>query len=452
MRSFVSLVILERIEAEGVVMIVDTNAEDFISNLLSGYKFPRMQKVRQKFDSACIDDIDSKLSIEFSRPEVMKQLDKIRSGDRVAITAGSRQIANSVAILRFIIKAMKDKGARPFIVPAMGSHGGATAEGQLALLASLGVTEESLGVPVLSDMTTVHIGETVEGHPVYIDKNAAEADHIIVFHRIKMHPCFHGPYESGLMKMMTIGLGKQYGAQICHNEGFGTMSHNIELFGRAILKFAPVVLGIATIENAYDRTYDIKALTPSEIPEEEPRLLAISKEKMGRLLFDSCDVLVVDQIGKNISGSGMDCNVTGRYTTEFASGGIKVQKLAALDLTDESHGNCIGIGMADTTTKRLIGKSCPEYAYVNALTSLVCTGCKIPMVLKNDREAIAACIRMCVGVDRDRIRLIHIRNTLDIGEIEISEAMLDEIAGNPSFEKVGELHEMVFDDEGTLRK
>ena len=432
-------------------MLVDKKTEDFISNLLSGYRFPRMQKVRQKFDSACIEDIDDKLSIEFSRAEVIAQLDNIKPGHRVAITAGSRQVANSVAILRFIVNALKDRGALPFIVPAMGSHGGATAEGQLALLASLGVTEESIGVPILSDMATVHIGETAEGHPVYIDKNAAEADHIIVFHRIKMHPCFHGPYESGLMKMMTIGLGKQYGAQICHNEGFGTMSRNIELFGRAILKYSPVLLGIATIENAYDKTYDIKVLTPEEIPEQEPLLLSISKQKMGRLLFDSCDVLVVDQMGKNISGSGMDCNVTGRYTTEFASGGIKVQKLAVLDLTDESHGNCIGIGMADTTTRRLIGKSCPEYAYVNALTSLVCTGCKIPMVLRNDREAIAACIRMCVGVDRNQIRLIHIKNTLDIGEIEISEAMLEEIDGNPLFEKIGELHEMIFDEDGALR-
>ena len=432
-------------------MLVDKKTEDFISNLLSGYRFPRMQKVRQKFDSACIEDIDGKLSLEFSRAEVIAQLNNIKPGHRVAITAGSRQVANSVAILRFIVNALKDRGALPFIVPAMGSHGGATAEGQLALLASLGVTEESIGVPILSDMTTVHIGETSEGHPVYIDRNAAEADHIIVFHRIKMHPCFHGPYESGLMKMMTIGLGKQYGAQICHNEGFGTMSRNIELFGRAILKYSPVLLGIATIENAYDKTYDIKVLTPEEIPEQEPQLLSISKQKMGRLLFDSCDVLVVDQIGKNISGSGMDCNVTGRYTTEFASGGIKVQKLAVLDLTDESHGNCIGIGMADTTTRRLIGKSCPEYAYVNALTSLVCTGCKIPMVLRNDREAIAACIRMCVGVDRNQIRLIHIKNTLDIGEIEISEAMLEEIDGNPLFEKIGELHEMIFDEDGALR-
>ena len=432
-------------------MVVDKNAEDFISNLLSGYRFPRMQRIKQNFDSNCIVDVERKLTVEFSRSEIMAQLEKIRPGDRVAITAGSRQVANSIAILRFIVMEMNRRGAHPFIVPAMGSHGGATSKGQLSLLASLGVTEESLGVPILSDMATVLIGYTTEGHPVYIDKNAAEADHIIVFHRIKMHPCFHGPYESGLMKMMTIGLGKQYGAQICHNEGFGTMSRNIELFGRAILKHSPVLLGVATIENAYDKTYDIKALTPAEIPEEEPRLLSVSKEKMGRLLFDSCDVRVGDQRGKNSSGRGMDCNVTGRYTTEFASGGIKVQKLAALDLTEESHGNCIGRGRADTTTKRLMEKSCPEYAYVNALTSLVCTGCKIPMVLKNDREAIAACIRMCVGIDRDRIRLIHIKNTLDIGEIEVSEAMIDEITGKPSFEKIGDLHEMEFDGEGNLR-
>lgn len=431
-------------------MFEDKETEDIISKLLTGYRFPRMIRVRQKFDDKKLTDVSATIREEFLSPKIANVLNKIKRGDRVAITAGSRQITNACSILLSIITEVKNRGGEPFIVPAMGSHGGATADGQLKLLNSLGISEETIGVPIISCMDTVLIGKTDDGHSVYIDKNAFEADHIIVFHRIKIHPCFHGPYESGLMKMMTIGLGKQYGAQTCHNEGFGLMTKNIEAFGRAILKYAPVLLGVAVVENAYDQTCIIKALTPEEIPDEEPKLLELARKKMGRLLFNYCDVLVVDWIGKNISGSGMDCNITGRYTTEFASGGIKAQKLAVLDLTEESHGNCVGIGMADVTTKKLLNKSCLQYAYVNALTSLVSTGCKLPMVVKSDREAIAACIRMCVGIDRDNVRLIRIHDTLHIGEIEVSESMLDEVRSNPFLEILSEPYEMRFDEYGNI--
>jgi len=431
-------------------MYTDPNAEKIIHDLVKDYIVPRVVTVRQRFDRSEIADIEGKLSQEFEREEIQRQLSKIKAGDSVALTAGSRQVANMTRILRFVIEEVRRRRAEPFIVPAMGSHGGATAEGQKQLLESLGISEATMGCQIRSSMETVFIGKTEDGHDVFIDRNAFEADHIIVIHRIKIHPCFHGRYESGLMKMMTIGLGKQYGAQCCHNEGFGTMSHNIEQFGRCILENAPVVLGIATVENAYDATYDIRALTPEEIPEKEPELLETARTKMGRLKFDTADVLVIDWMGKNISGSGMDCNITGRYTTEFASGGIKVQKVAVLDLTEESHGNNIGMGVVDVTTAKLMAKACPEYAYVNALTSLVCTGCKIPMTLQSDEDAIKACIRMCVGIDRSKVRLIHIRDTLHIAEIEVSEAMIEEVRRNPELEIIDEPHELVFDESGNL--
>lgn len=428
----------------------DVATRTLIHNLVKDFEIPQVLTVRQKFDARHVTDLEAELEKEFQRAAIERRWARIKPGDRVAITAGSRQITDNDRILRMLVGEVKRRGGLPFIVPAMGSHGGASAQGQKEVLASLGITEARMDCPIVSDMAVSHVGRTSDGHEVYIDRNAAQADHIIVAHRIKIHPCFHGPYESGLMKMMTIGLGKQYGAQLCHEEGFGRMSHNVEHFARCILQHAPILLGVAIVENAYDQTYALKALTPEEIPEEEPKLLDLARAKMGRLLFDDAEVLVVDWMGKNLSGSGMDSNIIGRSASPFASGGIKAQHLAVLDLTEESHGNSIGLGLADATTRKLMDKVCPELSYVNALTSLVCAGCKLPMVLDTDEDAIKACLRMTVGPFRNHPRLIHIKDTLHIGTIEVSASMRDEVEGNPDLEIIAPVHPLKFDEGGNL--
>lgn len=285
-----------------------------VSELLADIPLPRMRKVRQKFDAACIEvqDIPRRIEEEFSRSEISET---IRPGMEIAITAGSRGIANIPLILSAIVEEVKKRGALPFLVPAMGSHGGATAEGQAEVLREYGITEDTVGCEIRSSMETVVVGKTSDGRPVYVDRNAAGADGIIVCGRIKPHTGYRGKYESGIMKMMAIGLGKQKGAEEIHADGFGEMYRNIPLYGEVILRNAPVLFGLAILENAYDQTRELAALTPEEILQKEPELLERAKSYMPCILFPDCDVLVVDRIGKNISGDGMDPNITGRFPT-----------------------------------------------------------------------------------------------------------------------------------------
>lgn len=352
--------------------------------LLEGISLPRMVKMCQTFDETKIEDVLDELAKELARPAVCET---ICPGMRIAITCTSRGIDNHALIIREIAAFCKKRGAAPFIVPAMGSHGGATAEGQLQMCRTLGVTEEYCGCPILSSMEVVPIGETSLGHTVCIDRNAAEADGIILINRIKSHTAFRGPYESGLMKAMTIGLGKQYGAHICHRTGYSRMAEMIPLIGNVILRRAPVLFGVGLVENAYDRTCLIKALTNAEIPLEEPKLLEAAKKRMPRLLPGSADVLIVDRIGKNISGSGMDSNITGRAATPYA-GPPKFQanKVVVLDVTEESHGNIHGVGYADLINRRVFDKGRLEVTYPNGLTSTTIWADKIPMIHDSDRR------------------------------------------------------------------
>lgn len=431
-------------------MFEDAQASALVSRIVTQYRYPRMAVVRQRFDTSKVDDVAEEVRAQFAREAVRRRLERIRPGDTVALTAGSRQIRNFPAILRAVIARLEERGARPFIIPAMGSHGGATAEGQREVLASLGVTPETMGVPVKATMETVVAAHLPDGRAVRVDRNAMEADHIVVVNRIKPHTCFRGPYESGLLKMMAIGLGKREGAEICHSQGFGHMAENIRSFGLSVLTHAPVLLGVGIVENAADETSAIRALTPDEIPEEEPKLLKEARRRMARILLPSCDVLVVDRMGKNFSGSGMDPNITGRFATPYAHGGIAAQKLAVLDLSDASHGNCIGLGVADATTRRLVDKACLAYGYINGLTSLATAGTRLPMVLANDREAIGACIRGCVGTDRNNARIIRIADTLHLSRIMVSESLLDEVARHGDLEVCGRPEPMRFDTAGNL--
>jgi len=422
-----------------------------IKQLCAETELPKMIKVRQLFDKDRIepDKIPEAVFAEMARPELGNY---IKPGKRIAITSGSRGVANVGIITKAIADFVKSKGAKPFVVPAMGSHGGATAEGQRALIESYGVTEEFTGCPILSSMETVVIGKNDEGLDVRIDKNAAEADGIIVAGRIKPHTDFHGTYESGLMKMMAIGLGKREGADVCHALGFGYMAHRVHLIGRAVAKHAPVVLGLGIMENAYCETCKFIGLKPEDIETEEPKLLKEARDHLPILYFKNTDVLVVDRIGKDISGTGMDPNVTGTgYCTPFVTEScISVLRTVVLDLTPDTHGNAFGIGAAHSTTKRLFGKLDFDSMYVNATTSRGLDQVKIPCVMDTDKEAIQLALRTCLGIDKDNPRIIRIPDSLHTETIWVSQAMLQEAKANSRIEVIGEPEAWSFDASGNL--
>ncbi len=419
-----------------------------IERIISNEPIPRVVKVNQYFDDSKIDDPIQVLREKIAANESYQH--KITPGMSIAVAVGSRGVNHIPEIVREVIAALKAKGAEPFIFPAMGSHGGATAEGQKSMLEGLGVTEEYVGAPIRATMETVQIGETDTGLPVVIDKFANEADGIVIINRIKPHVAFRGPYESGLMKMITIGCGKQQGAQYCHNLGFGHMAENIPAIAKVAIAKKNFIFAVGTVENAYHETCVVEVLNKEEIAEKEPALQALAKEKAARLWFDELDVCIMDELGKNISGTGFDTCVVGRYHTPFISGGPSITKLGILDLTEQSHGNANGIGIVDFTTRRLMNKFDPLQTYPNALTSTVPLSVKIPMVLENDKQLIQAAIRTCNLVDKTQCRFVRFKNTLELHTIECSENLIPEIKANPHLELVSEPYELKFNEHGDL--
>ena len=423
-----------------------------ITELIQNVPIPKMVKVRQHFDDAHIppEDLAGIITRELDRPEIGG---KILPGQRIAITCGSRGINHYALMARAIVDFVKSKGAEPYIVAAMGSHGGATAEGQTQILTDYGITEENMGCPIKSSMETVQIGLSgVRRQPVFIDKNASEADGILLFNRVKPHTSFRGPYESGLMKMMAIGLGKQHGAESIHHQSPGIMHELVEEYGRTIMENCPVLGGIAIVENAYDETYLVKGLSPEEIITEEPKLKELSYQTIAHLLFDKCDVLVVDKIGKNFSGDGMDPNISGRFVQpKYCSGGIEAEKVVVLDLSDETHGNAQGIGLAEVTTRRLFNKMKLEMTYPTGVTNTFLHLMKIPMIMDNDREALQLALCCCPDAeDQENLKMIRIPNTAHIDDIEISEGLLPLAKANPDIEILTEPYDLPFDEQGNL--
>lgn len=420
-----------------------------VTKLIEQVPIPRVVRVRQKFDRSCIPDAEIPAVM---RLELEKLGGQIQPGMRIAITCGSRGIHCYRQMVKTMVEFVKERGAAPFLVAAMGSHGGATSEGQRQILADYGITEETMGCPLKCDMDTVEIGKSIlRGQSVRIDKNAAEADGILLLNRVKPHTSFRGRYESGLMKMMAIGLGKQHGARDIHGQSPAIMHELVEEYGKTILKNCPVLGGIAVIENAYDDTWSITGLTAEEIITEEPKLRDASYGTIARLLFDRCDVLVVDKIGKNISGDGMDPNVTGRFCTQYASGGIQAEKVVVLDLTDETHGNAQGVGLADVTTRRLFDKMQFEMTYPTGVTNTFLHLMKIPMVMDNDREALQLALCCCPEAeDPANKKLIRIPDTAHLEYLEISEGMLPLAKQNPNLEILSEPYALPFDGAGNL--
>jgi hypothetical protein len=318
------------------------------------------------------------------------------------------------------------------------------------MLAGMGITEETVGAPIRSSMETVEIGVSSNGFPVHLDRFAAEADGIVVVNRIKPHVAFRGPCESGLMKMIVIGMGKQKGADICHELGFGTMAENLQTMGRVTLAKAKVLCGVALLENAYHETAQVEVIPGGEIPAREPALLEEAWRLYPRLYVDRLDVLIIDEIGKDISGTGFDTNVVGRYHTPYVSGGPTITRIACLDITARSHGNANGLGILDFTTRRAFDKFDFDNTYPNSLTSTVPTSVKIPMVLKSDRQAIQAAIKTCNILKKSEVRLARIRNTVALDKIAVSENLLAEVRANPRLAVAGEPLALGFDANGNL--
>ena len=418
-----------------------------IDRLLDPMEIPRMVKVLQAFDRPLVQDIEKEFVSQLQQKGVLRG---IRKGQTVAIAVGSRGISNQALVVKLLVWELIAAGAVPFIVPAMGSHGGATAEGQREMLIGMGVGEDDVGAPIRSTMEVVQVGTSKNGIPVYVDRFAHEADSIVIINRIKPHVGFRGPYESGLMKMIAIGLGKHKGAVLCHDLVFGKMAENIPAIGRVALWEANIVCGIALLENAYHETSQIEILSNEEMEAMEPELQEKSKDLAPRLHFDSLDVLIIDEIGKDISGTGFDTNVVGRYHTPYATGGPDITRIAALDITEKSHGNANGLGILDFTTKRAFKKFIFEQTYPNALTSTVPTTVKIPMVLNNDHQAIQAAIKTCNILDKSNVRMVRIQNTTALREIEISENLVPEAQENKYLEVLGEAYPLPFDESGNL--
>ena len=368
----------------------------------------------------------------------------------VAVGVGSRGVAKVGEIVAALVEVLKEAGAEPFVVPAMGSHGASTAEGQADVLAHLGVSEESVGCPVRATMEAKKIGETPSGVPVYMDSNAYEADSIVVVNRVKPHTAFRGTVESGPTKMLAIGLGKQRGAHSIHSAGWEKIHETIPQAARVAVESGKVAFGLATVENADEEPCRIVAVPAERLEEAEAPLLEEAKRNLARLPFDDLDVLIVDEIGKNISGDGADPNVTGRYPTTAASGGPSVDRMVYLGLTEETGGNANGLGMADVVTERLAGSMDRPATYMNALTSTTPTPVKTPMVMPTDEMAIAAALTMCAGVDPGTARLVRIENTLKLGRIWVSEALLGEVEDDGRLEVLEDPRPMRF-EEGEIR-
>lgn len=418
-----------------------------LQDLLKDIPVPKMAKVRQTFDSSQIDDLGSAIRAELDIP---KFRELIKPGMEIAVAVGSRGLDRLPELVATTIEFIKEQGATPFIVPSMGSHGGATAEGQIAVLKHLGVTEETAGCEIRSSMEVVKLGELPSGLPVYLDKYASEADGIVVINRVKPHTAFRGRVESGVMKMISIGLGKQKGAEACHQLGFKYMAENVPDMAEMIMEKRPFLFGVATVENAFDKVAEVAVLGKDEVEEKEIELQKKAKKYLPQLQFDQLDVLVIDEIGKNISGDGMDPNITGRYPTPYAHGGPDVTKMIVLDLTPETEGNANGVGTADFTTQRLVDQMDKEVTYANGLTSTVVAPTKIATTLPNDQMAIQAAIKTANILDFTEVKMVRIKNTLEISEIEVSEPLLDYVREHPNMEIISDLYDFEYDEDGNL--
>lgn len=418
-----------------------------INEILDNIKLPQIMKVSQTFDNTKLDDVEGDLNQKLIYKNIK---DKIKPGMKIAITGGSRGISSYKELMKTIVSFVKKCGATPFIVPSMGSHGGGTSEGQENMLKKLGITKESVGCEIISSMDVVEVGRTSKDLPVYIDKNAANADGIILLNRVKLHTSFRGKYESGLIKMMAIGLAKRKGADMTHFLRYENMAENLVEVGKIALNNLNIICGVASIENGYNEVADLFVLHKDEILQEEPKILEKSKRLMPRIYLDDIDVLIVNEIGKNISGTGVDTNIVGRFHTNAASGGPNTVKLGFLDISEKSGGNGNGMGLADFVSKKFFRKIDFESTYINAITSTEPNSVKLPLVLDNDKYVFQGCVKLCGVKNIQDIKLVIINNTKELDEIYMSKSAFENAVDKSKVKKESELFDIPFDEEGNL--
>ena len=412
-------------------------------------RLPRMVRVRQTFSRSHIDDVAAHLRKELAREDYANLV----RGGRIAVAVGSRGIPNNALIVRTLCDQLKEWGARPFVVPAMGSHGGGTVEGNLEILAGYGITEEAVGVPICASMEVVQIGELDDGAatPIYCDRLAAEADGIVVYNKVKPHTDFKGPHESGLLKMMAIGLAKHKGCSSLHQRGFDTFAETIPQAAQLFLDRLPVVFGVGVVQNAYDQIAELRVYPREKIVEGDAELLRIARERFPRFKFDDVDVLVIDRIGKDVSGEGADPNVTGRGFMPYFKDDFHARRLFVRGLTELSHHNACGLGLADITTRRCLDQVDWESTWVNLTTNLMIDGGKIPFYQDSDYDALRVALRTCPRIDYARARVVRIHDTLSLNEFEVSETLADDLSHVDGIEILTEPYELRFDAEGNLR-
>jgi len=410
---------------------------------------PQMFQVKQHFSRNKIIDIKKTIRAQLDMRTDTKKL----AGKRLAITVGSRGISGLIPVLEETIKYLRSYGAEPFIVPSMGSHGSAKSEGQLQILAGYGITEEALNVPILSSMDVVEVAKMPDGIPLYLDRIAAEADGIILCNKIKPHADFKGNFESGLLKMLCIGLGNHMGASTLHRYGFHNFHTVIPEAGARLLEKITITFAIALIENAYDELMDIEVVEQSEILKAEPNYLKKSKNNIASILFPEIDVLIIQEIGKNISGEGMDPNVTGRPGSGLNKGffGPAIGHTVVLELSPSTHGNGVGIGMADITTRSLVNSLDLGAMYTNAATAGTLATAKIPMVMNNDREAIMFALKTAPLHNIEKAKIMWIKNTLELDHIMVSETLKEVSKKIKNANCTGISSQFKFDSDGKLR-
>jgi hypothetical protein len=410
---------------------------------------PSIARVRQSAEQPEVIDVPDAVALAILESKIAG---RIKPGGSVALTVGSRGIAGIAEIALAAIVALKSLGFRPFIVAAMGSHGGGTEDGQRSLLAEFGVTETAMGCPIHAGMETVVLGTNSFGLPIHFDTSALAADGIVLLNRIKPHTSFTGRYESGLLKMLTIGLGKRQGAAQVHKLGLPGLKTLLPEVGAFLLGKTPVALGIALLENAREKTARVVAVEPEELLEVEPVLLDEARTLMARLPFDQIDVLIVGELGKNYSGTGLDPNVIGRQRVETMPDLPRpvVTRLAVLDLSAETRGNAVGIGLADLTTERLVASLDPTPMWVNSVTSNFLTRARVPLALPTDRDVISACLDTCWRIDRAETRVVLIPNTLELTTLWVTEPLADEVEADPSLEFDSDFLPWPIDVLGTL--
>jgi hypothetical protein len=412
---------------------------------------PKMATITQRYDASHIRDVEQETRSTIERSGLLK---KIKKGDRVAVGVGSRGIAGLAKIVSTVCRLLAENGGEPFIFPAMGSHGGGTSKGQEQVLHALGISRETAGAGILSDANGELAGETEEGIPVYVDRYAKKAAHVVVINRIKPHTKFKGPIESGILKMLSVGMGKAQGAAILHRSAveFG-FPRVIRSVGQKALQILPFLFAVAIIENPYKKIHSLSLLTKDTIREEE-KLLEKASAIMPRIPFEKFDLLIVDEIGKDISGTGMDTNVTGRNRDILGVFNIfpKIHRIFVRDLTEKTGGNANGIGFADFTTRRLVDKIDFKKTYTNALTAMSPEKAAIPVTMANDREAIEAALDSIGFRDGKEAKILRIKNTSELTLLQISEALLplpSEIKG-ARIEITGQPEAMSFDADGFL--